>query len=122
MEIKEFVKEFLKSRDINDGVYQSGASGFRAQPIFEDLLDKWEGQRKIQSTNYAIEIIEKYLNENFWIDHLHPNGYPTKVITKSDFMGMLNEIRMANFTESQIEQSKETPPSPPENVTIRQWI
>ena len=44
--------------------------------------------------NNAIEIIEKYLNDNFWFDHIYSNGYPTKVMAKSDFLGMLNELKL----------------------------
>ena len=42
----------------------------------------------------AIEVVEKYLNENFWFDHFYENGYPTKVMAKADFLGMLNELKL----------------------------
>lgn len=50
----------------------------------------------------AVQIVEQYLNENFWIDHLFENGYPIKVMAKSDFLGMLNEIKrsIANGNEA----------------------
>ncbi len=42
----------------------------------------------------AIEMVEKYLNDNFWFDHVYENGYPTKVMAKADFLGMLNQMKM----------------------------
>ena len=42
-----------------------------------------------------VGIIESYLNENFWVRHVSENGYPVKAMTKADFLGMLNEIKLS---------------------------
>lgn len=53
----------------------------------------------------SISIIEKYLNENFWTDHVYSNGYPTKVMAKADFMSMLNELKLEYANQSREEGS-----------------
>ena len=48
-------KAFMESRDMNDGVYQSGTHGFRAEPFFEDLLEECEqSQQADVSGSYLI--------------------------------------------------------------------
>jgi hypothetical protein len=42
----------------------------------------------------CVEIVEKYLNENMWFDHIYENGYPTKAMAKATFLVMLNELKI----------------------------
>jgi hypothetical protein len=66
----------------------------------------------------SISIIEKYLNENFWIDHYHQNGYPTKVMAKADFMSMLNELKLEYANQSREEGSGKLPLSELKNLLV----
>lgn len=40
-----------------------------------------------------IQEIERWLNPNLWLNHVHPNGYPTEVLAKTDFLGMIAQVK-----------------------------
>ena len=37
--------------------------------------------------------IERWLNPNHWVAHVHENGYPTEVLAKTDFLGMIARVK-----------------------------
>jgi hypothetical protein len=47
--------------------------------------------------NKIVAIVESYLKDNLWVDHVFENGYPVKAMTKSDFLGMLNQIKLTKI-------------------------
>lgn len=82
----------LKNKESENHIYLNGLE----KNVCYEAMEEYATQ-----SSDAVDIVEGYLKDTFWVDHFYSNNYPTKVMPKATYLGMIAELKRGKVSNKE---------------------